>query len=140
LAGLRHRVPVPGVLALLALMLLQHSRRDARVDDEGGLVLLADQDRNRWHHEEIAEGLALLAALQPTSGRAEELRLQAVIAGRHATAAHTDGTDWPAIAADYARLEHLTGSPVVRLNRAVAVAEADGPRAGLALLDGLDEH
>jgi RNA polymerase sigma-70 factor (ECF subfamily) len=129
----------PAVLALLALMVLQHSRRDARVSADGELVLLADQDRSRWHHEEISEGLALLAALPPTTGRAEELRLQARIAARHATAVHPEGTDWSAIAADYVRLERLSGSPVVRLNRAVAVAEADGPRAGLALLDGLDE-
>ncbi|WP_420112723.1 RNA polymerase sigma factor [Pseudactinotalea sp.] len=135
----RRGEPAPVVLALLALMVLQHSRRDARVEPDGALVLLADQDRGRWHHDEIAEGLALLATLPPESGRAEELRLQAVIAARHATAVHPDGTDWPAIAADYLRLERLTGSPVVRLNRAVAVAEADGPRAGLALLDGLDD-
>ncbi|WP_156253428.1 RNA polymerase sigma factor [Pseudactinotalea terrae] len=129
----------PGVVALLALMMLQHSRRDARVSADGELVLLADQDRSAWHHDEISEGLALLASVPATTGRAEELRVQAVIAARHATAVHPDGTDWSAIAADYARLEQLTGSPVVRLNRAVAVAEADGPRAGLALLDGLDE-
>jgi RNA polymerase sigma-70 factor (ECF subfamily) len=134
----RGEVP-PSVVALLALMLLQHSRRDARVGPGGGLVLLADQDRARWHHDEIEEGLALLARLRPTQGRAEELRLQAVIASRHATAVHPDDTDWGAIASDYLRLERLTGSPVVRLNRVVAVAEADGPRAGLALLEGLDE-
>lgn len=134
----RRGEPAAGVVALLALMVLQHSRRDARVRD-GSLVLLADQDRGLWRHEEIAEGLALLATVSRASGRAEELRLQAVIAARHATAVHPDGTDWPAIAADYLQLERLTGSPVVRLNRAVAVAEADGPRAGLALLDGLDE-
>lgn len=130
---------MPGVTALLALMLLQHARRDARVDAGGGLVLLADQDRNRWHHGEIREGLALLATVPPATGAVEQLRLQAVIAAHHATAVHPDGTDWPAIAADYARLEELTGSPVVRLNRAVAVAEVDGPRAGLAVLEGLDE-
>ncbi|WP_454300343.1 RNA polymerase sigma factor [Salana multivorans] len=126
------------VTALLALMVLQHSRRDARVAPDGSLVLLADQDRATWHHDEIALGLELLAALPRTTGRAEELRLQAVIAARHATAARVQATDWHAIAADYAALEHLTGSPVVRLNRAVAVAEADGPRAGLALLTGLE--
>lgn len=128
----------PSVVALLALMVLQHARRDARVGAGGELVLLADQDRGRWHHDEIDEGLALLRALPVLSGRPEELRLQAVIASRHATAVHPDDTDWAAIAGDYAELERLTGSPVVRLNRAVAVAEADGPRAGLALLEGLD--
>ncbi len=135
------RGPVPaGVVALLALMLLQHARRDARTGDDGTIVLLADQDRMRWHHDEIEEGLALLAQLRPTVGRAEELRLQARIASRHAVAVHVDDTDWPAIASDYLALERLSGSPVVRLNRAVAVAEADGPRAGLALLDGLDDQ
>ena len=128
----------PSVIALLALMVLQHARRDARVGAGGELVLLADQDRARWHHDEIEDGLAMLRALPVLSGRAEELRLQAVIASRHATAVHADDTDWPAIAGDYAVLERLTGSPVVRLNRSVAVAEADGPRAGLALLEGLE--
>ncbi len=129
----------PVVRALLALMLLQHSRRDARVDADGALVLLADQDRGRWHLDEIEEALALLRPLPPADGYAEELRQQAVIAARHAIAVHPDDTDWPAIAHDYLGLERLTGSPVVRLNRAVAVAEADGPRAGLTLLEGLDE-
>ncbi len=138
LLGPRGAAP-PALDALLALMLLQHSRRDARVAADGRLVLLADQDRSRWHHDEIAEGLALLGAVPRGSGRTEELRLQAVLAARHATAGHAEATDWSAIASDYAALERLTGSPVVRLHRAVAVAEADGPRAGLALLDGLEE-
>lgn len=136
----RHRgSDQPAATALLALMLLQHSRRDARRAADGSLVLLADQDRLRWHHDEIAEGLSLVGSLTPARGHAEELRLQAVIAARHATAVHPDDVDWAAIAADYAELERLTASPVVRLNRAVAVAEADGPRAGLALLRGVDE-
>ncbi|WP_460361628.1 RNA polymerase sigma factor [Actinotalea caeni] len=142
LAGLLQRrgAAAPSVRALLALMLLQHSRRDARVDAAGDLVLLADQDRSRWRTDEIEEGVALLASLPSgLAGRAEELRLQAVIAARHATSPHPDATDWGAIAGDYARLERITGSPVVRLNRAVAVAEADGPHAGLALLERLDE-
>jgi RNA polymerase sigma-70 factor (ECF subfamily) len=129
----------PAVVALLALMLLQHSRRDARVAD-GRLVELAAQDRTAWHHDEIARGLGLLATLPPSTGHAEELRLQAQIAAKHASASVAEQTDWPAIADLYARLEQLTGSPIVRLNRAVAVAEADGPAAGLALLDGLDDR
>lgn len=130
---------MPAVDALLALMLLQHARRDARVDAAGGLVLLADQDRSAWHHDEIAEGLARLSAIPVGAGAyAEELRLQAVLAAEHARAASAQDTDWSAIASGYRRLEDLTGSPVVRLNRAVAVAEADGPLAGLAVLDGLE--
>lgn len=139
-ALLRPHTSVPPALdALLALMLLQHARRDARVDADGGLVLLAGQDRSLWHRAEIEEGLSLLASVPRSSGRAEELRLQAAIAARHATAAQSSSTDWSAIASDYAALERLTGSPVVRLNRAVAVAEADSPQAGLALLDGLED-
>lgn len=121
--------------ALLALMLFQHSRRDARVRD-GALVLLPDQDRSRWHHDEIAEAMVLLTPLA-TAPPAPYL-LQALIAAEHAIAPIAADTDWARIAARYAELEALTGSPVVRLNRAVAVAEANGPRAGLALLDGLE--
>lgn len=121
--------------ALLALMLLQHSRRDARARD-GALVLLPDQDRSRWHHDEITEGLALLTPL--ATAPAAPYLLQALIAAEHAIAPTAANTDWARIASRYAELELLTGSPVVRLNRAVAVAEADGPHAGLALLDGLD--
>ena len=123
---------------LLALMLLQHARRDARADDDGRLVLLADQDRTRWHADEVAEALALLARTPPTAGQAEEYRLQALVAAEHARAARAEQTRWDVVANLYARLEALTGSPVVRLARAVAVAEADGAAAGLAVLDGLD--
>jgi RNA polymerase sigma-70 factor (ECF subfamily) len=213
----------PSIVALLSLMLLQHARRDARVAADGTLVLLPDQDRTHWHHDEIARGLALLNVLEavPMSG---EYHLQALIAAEHArpapgpasTAAQpaqpapaggavppppptpglpdggvpgssgggvpdppgpadgavpgssgggvpdppgpADGavpgapegvppgpglagagsTDWPRIARLYAELERRTGSPVVRLNRAVAIAEAGSPEAALALLDGLD--
>ena len=122
---------------LLALMLLQHARRRARVVD-GALVRLGDQDRTRWDHDEIAEGLALLAAAPgPAPGG---YRLQAMIAAQHALARRAADTAWPVIADLYARLEELTGSPVVRLNRAVAVAEAAGPEAALGLLDGLDDR
>lgn len=130
-------VAVPGsdvVRALLALMLLQHSRRDAR-SDAGRLVLLADQDRTRWHADDVAEALALLATLRPGSGQSEEYRLQALVAAEHARAATAQETRWDVVADLYARLEALTGSPVVRLARAVAVAEAQGPAAGLTLLD-----
>jgi len=127
------------VRALLALMVLQHARRDARTDDDGRLVLLPDQDRRRWHHEEIRDGLRLLASVPPSAGQAEEYRLQALVAAEHARAPRASDTDWETIARTYAALEALTGSPVVRLNRAVAVAEAWGPAAGLRLLDGLEE-
>ncbi len=121
--------------ALLALMLLQHSRRDARVAD-GRLVLLPDQDRRAWHHDEIAEALGLLTPW--LSGPSTAYLLQALIASQHAVAPRAADTDWTRIAGWYAELEELTGSPVVRLNRAVAAAESDGPHAGLRLLEGLD--
>ena len=121
--------------ALLALVLLQHSRRDARVE-AGELVLLGRQDRSRWHTEEIDEAMALLQPL--TTAPAAPYLLQALIAAEHAIARSAADTDWSRIADRYRELDELTGSPVVRLNRAVAVAEADGPLAGLRLLDGLD--
>lgn len=126
------------VRAMLALLLLQHSRRDARQLDDR-LVTLPDQDRSRWHQSEIRSGLDLLGTLRPGDGYFEELRLQALIAAEHAKAATAPETNWAVIAARYHELETLTGSPVVRLNRAVAVAEADGPGHGLALLANLDE-
>jgi RNA polymerase sigma-70 factor (ECF subfamily) len=130
----------PVLDALLALMLLQHARRDARTDADGGVVLLPDQDRARWRHDEITEALELLMPLleRPSSGRAASYVLQAAIAAEHAVATTPAATRWDRIAARYAELDALTGSPVVRLNRAVAVAEADGAAAGLALLAGLD--
>lgn len=131
----------PGVPALLALMTLQHSRRDSRLGTDGRFVLLPDQDRTTWHHDEIAEGVRLLGRSMmgaPLGDTAERYRLQAMIAATHATAPTPGDTDWPAIAAYYAELEFLTTSPVIRLNRAVAVAEAHGAAQGLALLDGLD--
>jgi RNA polymerase sigma-70 factor (ECF subfamily) len=132
----------PMLEALLALMLLQHSRRDARIDSAGLPVLLPDQDRSLWHADEIAEGLELLAPLATAhlDGLAAEYQLQALIAAEHGIARSAADTRWDRIAERYAELEALTGSPVVRLNRAVAVAEVTGPRAGLALLEGLDER
>lgn len=140
---LRDLLPGEAALdALLALMLLQHSRRDARLGDDGLPVLLPDQDRARWHRDEVAEALELLAPLahRHLEGVAGEYLLQALIASEHAIALTPQDTRWDRIAARYAELEGLTGSPVVRLNRAVAVAEWEGPEAGLALLDGLDDE
>ena len=124
----------PVLAALSALLTLHDARRDARTGADGALVRLADQDRTRWNHSQIRAGLARLTALTPTTGYAEELRLQALIAAFHASAATSADTDWVAIARTYARLEELTGSPVVRLNRAVAVAEVAGAMAGLDVL------
>lgn len=143
LQGYAAQPPAAGALldALLALMLLQHSRRDARVDAAGLVVLLPEQDRARWHHDEIAEALDLIARLTDGSvaldARTSELLLQALIAAEHARAASAAATDWPRIATLYAALERLAPSPAVRLARAVAVAEAEGAEAGLSLLEGL---
>lgn len=132
----------PALAALQALMLLQHSRRDARVDAAGDAVLLPDQDRSRWHRDEIDEALELLERPVPreASTTARSYRLQAAIAACHATAATARDTDWHRICLFYELLEDLTGSAIVRLNRAVAVAERDGPAAGLALLAELDDR
>ena len=124
----------PRIAALLALMLLQHARRDARVDPDGSLVLLPDQDRRAWRHDEIARGLSLLALIEATP-MPGEYHLQALIAAEHAK---PGATDWPRIAQLYAELERRTGSPVVRLNRAVAVAESGAPDAALALIERLE--
>jgi RNA polymerase sigma-70 factor (ECF subfamily) len=127
----------PEALGLVALMLLQHARRAARVDDAGDLVTLEDQDRERWDRSEIDEGLSLLdAALR--HDRAGPYQLQAAIAACHATAADAVDTDWARIAQLYGRLAQLVPSAVVELNRAVAVAMADGPAAGLELVDALE--
>jgi RNA polymerase sigma-70 factor (ECF subfamily) len=130
--------PIPDLL--LALMLLQHSRRDARTDDAGLPVVLPDQDRGRWRAEEIDEALAVLAPYVTGApvGRTGGYLLQALIAAEHAIAATAEQTRWDRIAGYYAELETLTSSPVVRLNHAVAVAEAEGVAAGLRMLDGLD--
>lgn len=121
--------------ALLALMLLQHSRRDARIGPDGGLVLLPDQDRSAWHLEEIAEALAILTPL--THAPPAPYLLQALIAAEHAVAPSTEATAWDRIVARYDELLALRDTPVVRLNRAVAVAEADGAAAGLAALESV---
>ena len=119
------------VRALLALMLLQHARRAARTDGAGDLVLLEDQDRSRWDHVMIDEGLSLLS--EPAR-RPGAYRVQAEIAACHARAPRPEDTDWPEIATLYGRLATLQPSPVVELNRAAAVAMADGPETGLRML------
>ena len=122
------------VRGLLALMLLSHSRRDARVDEHGDMVLLEDQDRSLWRHDELEQGLALAAR----AGDEGEYGLQAAIAAEHARAQTADATDWARIAFLYERLAAVSRSAVVELNRAVAVAMAEGPESGLRLLDELD--
>ncbi len=131
----------PALVALLALMLLQHSRRDARVGDDGRLVLLDDQDRGRWRRDEIDEALLLLSEpvlAGPVSPVAAAYVVQARIAAEHATAASPDDTHWDRIVDHYDLLLELTPSPSARLARAVAVAQADGPEAGLAALAGIE--
>jgi RNA polymerase sigma-70 factor (ECF subfamily) len=128
----------PEAVGLLALMLLHDARRSTRVDAGGDLVTLEQQDRGRWDGAEIAEGIGLLeSALR--RGRPGVYQLQAAIAACHAEAADPADTDWVEIAALYARLAELVPSPVIELNRAVAVAMADGPAAGLALVAALEE-
>jgi RNA polymerase sigma-70 factor (ECF subfamily) len=145
----------PEALGLLALLLLQDSRRSARLDPSGDLVLLADQDRSLWDRAGIAEGVALveralrlnnwvtLGGVNPGAAGAARTRrpgpyqLQAAIAAVHAEASSVDATDWFEIAALYGELARLVPSATVALNRAVAVAMADGPERGLALVDGL---
>lgn len=126
----------PEVMGLLALLLLHDARRGARVDDDGALVLIADQDRDQWNRAQIAEGAALVeGALRRGVG---VYALQAAIAALHAEARSIEETDWRQIAALYGQLFALDPSPVVALNRAVAVAMAHGPDAGLELVDVLE--
>jgi predicted RNA polymerase sigma factor len=129
----------PVLLALLALMLFQHSRRDARVGPDGTLVLLPDQDRSRWHTDEVAEAVEVLDAVVPSSDPlVESYRLQAMVAAEHALAPTSAQTRWDRVCAVYDRLVELNPSPAARLAAAVALAERDGPAAGLVALDGLD--
>jgi len=128
----------PEALGLLALMLLHHARRAGRVDGAGDLVPLEEQDRTRWDRAAIDEGISVLdAALRRR--RPGPYQVQAAIAARHATAPDASQTDWTEIAALYRELAGMTPSPVVELNRAVAVAMAHGPEAGLRLVDALAE-
>ena len=122
------------VAGLLALMLLTDARRPARLDADGELVPLPEQDRSLWDRGRIAEGLAMLERAT-AAGPLGEYGVQAAIAAVHDQAASADATDWPRIVSLYERLEEMTGNPVVTVNRAVAVAMVDGPAAGLALLD-----
>jgi RNA polymerase sigma-70 factor, ECF subfamily len=124
----------PEAFGLLALMRLHDSRRDARVDADGNLVLLEDQDRSRWDAAAIEEGIALVERAIELGGERGPYTLQAYIASQHAA---PGGPDWAHVAAAYDRLLAVHGGPVVALNRAVAVAMAVGPEAGLALMDEL---
>ncbi|MCA1577555.1 MAG: RNA polymerase sigma factor [Acidobacteria bacterium] len=131
--------PEPEVIGLLSLMLLQESRRAARTSPTGELILLENQDRSLWNREQIAEGVELLEnALK--SHRFGAYTLQAAIAAVHAEAKSVDATDWRQIVALYDRLLRIQPSPVVQLNRAVAIAMRDGPEAGLTLIDAVLEH
>jgi RNA polymerase sigma-70 factor (ECF subfamily) len=131
--------PEPEVIGLLAMMLLQESRRAARTSPTGELILLENQDRSLWNREQIAEGVALLEkALK--SRRFGSYTLQAAIAAVHAEAESVAATDWRQIVALYNQLVRIQPSPVVQLNRAVAIAMHNGPEAGLARIDAVLEH
>jgi RNA polymerase sigma-70 factor (ECF subfamily) len=121
---------------LLAMMLLHDARRDARIDERGELVLLEEQDRTRWDRVQIAEGLAHSEAAIGSDAHGP-YAIQSAIAAVHSRAKSADVTDWRAIANLYARLSALRPSPVIELNRAVAIAMADGPAAGLELVDAI---
>ncbi|MBZ5594948.1 MAG: RNA polymerase sigma factor [Acidobacteriia bacterium] len=121
--------------ALVALMLLQDSRRDARLDEAGDLVVLDKQDRGRWNQEQIAEAFPLVE--EALRGAPGPFALQAAIAALHCQAARAEETDWPQIVRLYDLLERVQPSPIVSLNRAVAVAMVDGPRPALTLIDAL---
>lgn len=129
-------LPEPEVKGLLSLLLLTEARRPARVDADGNPVLLEEQDRSRWQQELIAEGKALLESTL-SQGNVGPYLLQAAIAAVHADAATFAATDWAQIVALYDLLWHFTGSPVVALNRAVALSMRDGPAAALSLLQTL---
>ncbi len=129
-------LPEPEVLGLLALMLLQESRRVARSTKEGELILLEDQNRALWNREQIAEGLALVERAL-ASRLVGIYTLQAAIAAEHARASSAAATDWKRIVDLYDALQLLQPSPVVELNRAVTLAMRDGPAAGLTLIDAL---
>jgi RNA polymerase sigma-70 factor, ECF subfamily len=119
------------------LMLLHDARRDGRLTGDGDIVQMRDQDRGRWDTAQIADGRAHLESAL-SRGAAGPYQIQAAIAALHAEAPTSGDTDWAQIAALYGRLLELTGSPVVALNRAVAVAESDGPQAGLDLIGALE--
>jgi RNA polymerase sigma-70 factor (ECF subfamily) len=132
-------LPEPEAIGLLALMLLQESRRTARTSPTGDVILLEDQDRSLWNRDQIAEGKALLERAL-SSRRFGPYTLQGAIAAVHAEAPNPAATDWPQIVALYELLARAEPSPVVELNRAVAVAMRDGPMAGLNLVDAILAH
>ena len=127
--------PAPEAAGLVALMLLHDSRRDARLDEEGNLVLLEQQDRSRWDRAQIAEALPIVE--QALRGGAGPFALQAAIAALHCQASNSHDTDWPQIIRLYDLLERLQPSPIVSLNRAAAVAMVEGPARALELIDAL---
>jgi len=127
--------PPAEVTGLVALMLLHDARRDARVDEVGDIIVLGEQDRSRWDHRQIAEALPLVA--EALRGGPGPFALQAAIAGVHCQAARPEETDWPQIVRLYDLLERVQPSPIVSLNRAVAVAMAEGAQTGLDLIDQL---
>ena len=131
--------PEPEVIGLLAVMLLQESRRAARTSPTGELILLENQDRSLWNREQIGEGVALVDRAL-SSRRFGPYTLQAAIAAVHAQAESAAATDWRQIVALYNELLRIQPSPVVHLNRAVAIAMSDGPEAGLTHIDALLEH
>jgi RNA polymerase sigma-70 factor (ECF subfamily) len=132
-------LPEPEAIGLLALMLLHESRRAARTSPTGELILLSDQDRSRWNPDQIAEGSALVERALAMR-RSGPYALQAAIAAAHANAVTSDATDWADIVGLYEILLRVDPSPVIELNRAVAVAMRDGPAAGLALIDAILER
>jgi RNA polymerase sigma-70 factor (ECF subfamily) len=127
--------PPSEVVGLVALMLLHDSRRDARSDDSGNLIVLEDQDRNRWNRQQIEEALPLVE--EALRGGPGPFAVEAAIAALHCEAARAEDTDWSQIVQLYNVLERLQPSPIVLLNRAVAVAMIEGPRPALALIDSL---
>jgi RNA polymerase sigma-70 factor (ECF subfamily) len=143
LVGMLMTPNVPGeVTGLVALMLLHDSRREARLDRAGDLVVLEDQDRSLWNQKQIAEALPLVA--EAIKGEPSPFAIQAAIAAEHCKAARPEDTNWHAIVRLYDLLEQIQPSPIISLNRAVAVAMAEGPEIGLALIDllasELDEY
>jgi RNA polymerase sigma-70 factor, ECF subfamily len=135
LSSLLRPQPTAEVTGLLGLMLLHDARRDARTDPAGDLVILEEQDRSRWNHSQIAEALPLVE--EDLRNGAGPFALQAAIAAVHCRAARANDTDWAQIVRLYSVLERVQPSPVVALNRAVAVAMAEGPKAGLAIIEEL---
>jgi len=133
---LNELLPEPEVIGLLSLMLLHESRRAARTSPTGELILLENQNRSIWNREQIAEGVSLVERAL-LSRRFGPYTLQAAIAAVHAEAPDAAATDWPQIVALYSLLARAEPSPVIELNRAVAVAMRDGPAAGLTLIDAI---